>query len=51
MLLDIIDVKYVSEYTLLLTFENGERKKVDFKNRLNGPIFEPLNANPVRQKD
>ena len=42
MLLDITDVKYVSGYTLILTFENGEKKKVDLQKRLLGPIFEPL---------
>lgn len=42
MLLDIIDVEYQSEYKLTLTFENGEKKRVDLKDRLNGPIFEPL---------
>lgn len=42
MLLDIIDVKYLSDYKLVLTFENNERKIVDLRDRLNGPIFEPL---------
>lgn len=42
MLLDVIEVVYVSEYKLILTFENGEKKMVDLKNRLIGPIFEPL---------
>jgi hypothetical protein len=42
MLLDIIDVQYESGYSLILTFENGERKKADLKDRLIGPIFEPL---------
>ncbi len=42
MLLDIINVEYVSDYTLIVTFENGERKKTDLKDRLSGPIFEPL---------
>jgi hypothetical protein len=42
MLLDITKVQYVTEYKLILTFENGERKMVDLKDRLNGPIFESL---------
>lgn len=42
MLLDIIDVLYVSDYKLVLTFENGEKKLVDLQTRLNGPIFAPL---------
>jgi len=42
MLLDIIKVAYVSEYKLICQFENGEKKIVDLKDRLKGPIFEPL---------
>lgn len=42
MLLDIIKVVYTSGYKLLVTFENGEEKLVDLKDRLVGPIFEPL---------
>ena len=42
MLLDIIAVSYLSDYKLILTFENGEKKLVDLKNRLLGPVFEPL---------
>lgn len=36
------DVKYVSEYKLLLTFEDGIVKLVDMKPYLEGEIFEPL---------
>lgn len=42
MLMDIINVKYVADYILIITFENGEKKKVNLENRLNGEIFEPL---------
>ena len=42
MLLDIIDVDYVEDYKLILHFENGEKRLVDLKDRLNGPIFKPL---------
>lgn len=42
MLLDVIAVKYISDFKLILTFENNEKKLVDLKNHLNGPIFEPL---------
>ena len=42
MLLDVIKVLYISDYKLILTFENGERKLVDLRERLIGPIFEPL---------
>ena len=36
------DVKYVSEYKLLLTFEDGAMKLVDMEPHLDGEIFEPL---------
>lgn len=36
------DVAYVSEYKLLLTFENGVVKLVDTEPYLDGEIFEPL---------
>ena len=42
MLLDVTHAQYKEGYQLILTFENGERKLVDLKNRLEGPIFEPL---------
>jgi hypothetical protein len=35
-------VKCVSEYRLLLTFEDGVRKLVDLKSHLDGEIFKPL---------
>ena len=33
---------YVSEYKLLLTFEDGNARLVDLKPHLEGEIFEPL---------
>ncbi|MCX5637749.1 MAG: DUF2442 domain-containing protein [Planctomycetota bacterium] len=36
------DVTYVSEYKLLLTFEDGVVKLVDLEPYLDGEIFEPL---------
>jgi len=36
------DVEYLSEYKLLLSFEDGSRRQVDLLPHLNGPIFEPL---------
>ena len=35
-------VAYVSEYKLLLTFEDGSIKLVDLERELDGEIFEPL---------
>lgn len=36
------DVAYVSEYKLLLTFDDGVVKLVDLEPYLDGEIFEPL---------
>ena len=36
------DALYVSEYKLLLTFEDGSAKHVDLEPYLDGEIFEPL---------
>jgi hypothetical protein len=33
-----------SDYTLLVTFENGEKKIYDFKPKLNLKIYEPLKS-------
>jgi Protein of unknown function (DUF2442) len=35
-------VKYVSEYKLLLTFEDGTVRLADLEPHLDGEIFEPL---------
>lgn len=37
------DVAYVSEYKLLVTFEDGVVKLVDLEPYLDGDVFEPLN--------
>ncbi len=36
------DAKYISEYKLLLTFDDGIVKLVDLESHLDGEIFEPL---------
>lgn len=36
------DVTYISEYKLLLIFEDGVTKLVDLEPYLDGEIFEPL---------
>jgi len=36
------EVKYISGYKLLLTFEDGVRKLVDMEPHLEGEIFDPL---------
>ncbi len=42
MILKVIDVDYIKDYQLLLTFNNGESKTVNLENNLNGEVFEPL---------
>lgn len=36
------DVKYLSEYKLLLTFEDDSFRQVDLEQHLDGDVFEPL---------
>jgi hypothetical protein len=36
------DVKYLSEYKLVLTFEDGSLRQVDLGPHLDGEVFEPL---------
>ena len=38
----VIDVRYVSGYKLMLTFEDGSVRLVDLQPHLDGEIFEPL---------
>ena len=36
------DAKYLSDYKLLLTFEDGSLRQVDLATHLDGEVFEPL---------
>ena len=40
--LEVSKAVYLEGYRVLLTFNNGETKTVDFQNELNGTIYEPL---------
>ncbi len=42
MLLTITDVEYLGDYTLLCTFNTGERRKVDLTPLLSYPAYEEL---------
>jgi hypothetical protein len=42
MFLEVIEAKYLDNYRLSLTFNNGEQKTVDLQNELNGSVFAPL---------
>jgi hypothetical protein len=41
-MLHIKKVKYISNFKLWLSFDDGSSGEVDLKNSLNGPVFEPL---------
>jgi hypothetical protein len=38
----VIDAKYISDYKIKITFDNGEQKIADFSKWLKGEVFEPL---------
>lgn len=38
----VIDAKYISDYKIRVTFDNGEQKIADFSKWLRGGVFEPL---------
>jgi hypothetical protein len=39
---DVIEARYLREYTLWLRFEDGRQDEIDLAGELDGPIFEPL---------
>jgi len=42
MLIKVIDAKYIRDYQIELTFNDGTQKVVDLKDSFKGPVFEPL---------
>ncbi|MEI6049276.1 MAG: DUF2442 domain-containing protein [Bacteroidota bacterium] len=42
MFLEVLDAKYLGDYKIYLTFNNGVSKTVDLSEKLIGSIFEPL---------
>ena len=42
MIPSVIDAKYVKDYTVWLSFNDGATGHVDLSNELDGEIFEPL---------
>lgn len=38
----VAEVEYLSDYNLLVTFEDGSRKVVDLAPHLDGEVFQPL---------
>ena len=41
-LVDVVEVRYVRNYTVWIKFEDGTAGEVDLTNSLRGPVFEPL---------
>ena len=41
-MIDVIEVRYVRDYTVWLRFEDGTQGEVDLQESLRGPVFEPL---------
>ncbi|MDM3870522.1 DUF2442 domain-containing protein [Porticoccus sp. W117] len=41
-MLHIKSARYVSDYILWVAFDDGTDGKIDIKNELKGPVFEPL---------
>lgn len=39
---DVIEVRYVRDYTLWLRFQDGTSGEVDISRSFRGPVFEPL---------
>lgn len=46
----VIAAKYVSDYRIKITFDNGEQKIADFSKWLKGEVFEPLKDKSYFQK-
>lgn len=42
MFLHVLDVTYLNEYKLKITFNDGVVKEVDLRDELDGPMFEAL---------
>ena len=42
MIIHVTEVKVVDSYSLVLTFDNGVHKRVNLRQELYGPLFEPL---------
>jgi len=41
-LIDVVEVRYVRDYTVWVKFEDGTAGEVDLTASLHGPVFEPL---------
>jgi hypothetical protein len=41
-MVDVVEARYVRDYTVWLRFEDGAQGEVDLSGELRGPVFEPL---------
>ena len=41
-MVDVVEARYVRDYTVWLKFEDGVEGEVDLSGELHGPVFEPL---------
>ncbi len=41
-MVDVVEARYIREYTVWLKFEDGSEGKVDLSAELHGPVFDPL---------
>ena len=41
-LVDVVEVRYLRNYTVWIKFEDGTAGEVDLTTSLRGPVFEPL---------
>jgi hypothetical protein len=50
MFVDVIEVRYVTDFTVWVRFEDGVEGEIDLSAELYGPVFEPLkDTNYFRQ--
>ena len=41
-MVDVVEARYLRDYTVWLRFEDGAQGEVDLSRELRGPVFEPL---------
>jgi hypothetical protein len=42
MLVKVTEASYLKDYTILVTFNTGEKKRINLEDQLWGEVFEPL---------
>jgi hypothetical protein len=42
-MIEVADAKYLKDYVIWLSFNDGSQGEVDLKDELSGEVFEPLN--------